>query len=76
MEDIVVPMSLGNMEDIGQDSNMLPEVWIASLSQPVVAIQLTFHKTLKKYMWEKKGKIACTTFGCNFRFILFVFDLI
>ncbi|EFX74579.1 hypothetical protein DAPPUDRAFT_108789 [Daphnia pulex] len=25
MEDIVIPMSLGNMEDIGQDSNMLPE---------------------------------------------------
>ena len=63
MEDIVIPMSLGNMEDIGQDSNMLPEVWIASLSQPVVAIQLAFLKTLKRYMREKKGKLPAQHSG-------------
>nr|CAH0098874.1 unnamed protein product [Daphnia galeata] len=27
MEDMVIPMSLGNMEDIGQDSNILPEIY-------------------------------------------------
>jgi hypothetical protein len=54
MEDMVIPMSLGNMEDIGQDSNILPEVWRASLSQPVVAIQLAFHKTQEIYEREER----------------------